>query len=88
MIVDEAITTKLASKTTGLTEEEKGSLFLTITLWPDADVQKYLEDYSRSFSLINLNVLPPVQLTQYDNNGTKSFGFGFVNNATLGGSKD
>ena len=88
IIVDEAIIAKLASKTIGLTAEEKANLFLIITLWPDAEIQEYLENYSKSFSLQNLNALPPTILTQYDSNGVKSFGFGFVNNVKLDGSKE
>jgi hypothetical protein len=77
-IVDDAILQKLTLKTTGSTEEEKTNLFLTLTVWPDAETQEYLQTYSKSFSLQNYNAFPPTILTQYDSNGVKSFGFGFV----------
>ncbi|MBE8714795.1 hypothetical protein [Sphingobacterium hungaricum] len=88
IIVDQAIIAKLDSKTNGLSAEEKADLFLTITLWPETEVQEYVETYSESFSLQKLNVLAPTILTQYDSNGVKSFGFGFVKNLELDGSND
>lgn len=87
-IVDKAIKDKLVSKTSELTAEEKANLFLTITLWPDTIIHEYLEDYSKTFNLQNLNAFPPTILNQYDSNGSKSFGFGFIANVNPDASED
>lgn len=86
--VDEAIKEKHTSKTTALTDDEKENLFFTITLWPDAKIYEYLEDYSKSFNLQILNAFLPTILNQYDSNGSKSFGFGFIANVNPDGSPD
>lgn len=87
-IVDEAIKEKHTLKTTGLTANEKANLFFATTLWPDAKIYQYLENYAKSFNLYNLNAFLPTILTQYDSNGVKSFGFGFITNVNPDGSQD
>lgn len=75
--MDDRIIQKYSDKTNGLDTETKSHFYLISIIWANDDVNEYINQYSRDFSLERINALKPCSLVQFDKKGIKGFYFGF-----------